>query len=60
MILLLIAVILLAALFQSSVRRRGLKGLEVELSFPQALVEQETPFVLTLELVNRRRVFFRS
>ncbi len=58
MILLLIAVILLATLFQSFARRRGLKGLEVELSFPQALVEQETSFELTLELINRRRVFF--
>lgn len=58
MILLLAAVILLAIALQSLTRRRGLKGLDASLSFPTALVEQDTPFDLVLELVNHSRAFF--
>ncbi len=58
MILLLVALFLLAIAFQSLTRRRGLKGLNASLSFPRALVEQNTSFDLVLELVNHSRAFF--
>ncbi len=58
MILLLVFVILFAIALQSLTRRRGLKGLDALLSFPKAMVEQDTPFELVLELVNHSRAFF--